>query len=331
MAGDQVDAATVRAILLEATRAPSAHNAQPWRVSEGKGRLVVWYADSDRLLADPDDRDGLMAMGAFLETFRLAAAARGVRVASKLALRRVDEGLVVAEVRLGGNVAGDDPLVATYAQRQCNRAAYARVPLPPALGTDLKQLGCVLLDPARVAPLVTRASVLAWRDSRFIRDLALWTRFTDRASDGMTVDCLDLSRSDQWALRFALRRGGLPAPVARLYASRDRRLTLFSGAMVALLAADRDPATLLDCGRRLVRAWITINATGHSWHPMSIVIDQPETAAELSRRLGGLDVVALFRAGFTTESAPWSGRRPLEQVLVPLADATITGGARSDA
>lgn len=286
---------------------------------------MVWYADSDRLLADPDDRDGLMAMGAFLETLRLAAAARGIGAASRVGLRRVDEGLVVAEVELGGEVSDDDPLAAVYAQRQCNRAPYARVPLPPALSADLKQLGCVLLDPSRVAPLVTRASVLAWRDSRFIRDLALWTRFTDRAPDGMTVDCLDLTTGDQWALRFALWRGGLPPPIARLYASRDRRLTLRSGAMVALLAEDRAPVTLLDCGRRLVRAWITINAAGHSWHPMSIVIDQPETAAEIRRRLGGLDVVALFRAGFTTEGAPWSGRRPLEQVLVPLADARATG------
>lgn len=292
---------------------------------------MVWYADSDRLLADPDDRDGLMAMGAFLETLRLAAAARGVGAASTVGFRRVDDGLVVAHVELGGEVAGADSLVATYAQRQCNRTPYARIPLPPALGADLKQLGCVLLDPARIAPLVTRASVLAWRDSRFIRDLALWTRFTDRAPDGMTVDCLDLSPIDQRALRFALWRGGLPAPVARLYASRDRRLTLLSGAMVALLAQDREPATLLDCGRRLVRAWITINAAGHSWHPMSIVIDQPETAAEISRRLGGANVVALFRAGFTTATVPWSGRRPLEEVLVPLSDASTTGGARSGA
>ena len=41
-----------------------AHNAQPWRLTElAADRYRVTYAYADKLLADPDDRDGLLAAG----------------------------------------------------------------------------------------------------------------------------------------------------------------------------------------------------------------------------------------------------------------------------
>ena len=50
----------------------------------------------------------------------------------------------------------------------------------------------------------------------------------------MTVDCLDLSRLDQVALKFALKRGRLPGWLARIYAKRDVLLTKASGAIAVL-------------------------------------------------------------------------------------------------
>jgi hypothetical protein len=183
------------------------------------------------------------------------------------------------------------------------------------LAKELEGLGNVLLDPKLIAPLVQRASVMAWKDSRFVTDLDEWTRFDEVSPDGMTVDCLDLNWFDQGALKFALRRGKLPGWLARVYAQRDVRLTSASGALAVLITMDRRPETLFECGRRLVRSWVTINAAGYSWHPMSIVIDQP-TVRELSEMIGGRDGVAIYRVGYTPKEAPWSKRRGLKSVLV---------------
>ena len=65
-----------RQVLTEALRAPSAHNAQPWRLAvRPDGSYQLHYNHLDYLPYDPDDRDAYLAIGAFLETAALAAAA----------------------------------------------------------------------------------------------------------------------------------------------------------------------------------------------------------------------------------------------------------------
>ena len=306
----------VRSALDAALRAPSAHNAQPWRLSRlDDGAYLLWYALADKLLADPDDRDGIMAMGGFYETLRLAAAHVGLKADLDFALREHPLGISLGTVRFAAVSVVSDPLGGAVSGRQCNRNPYSTGPLPPGLRASLEELGHLLLTPSAVAPLVARASMMAWKDSRFVTDLKEWTRFDDTSVDGMTVDCLQLSGVDQAALKFALARGRLPGGLARVYAERDVRLTRASGAMAVLVTDDREPETLFECGRRLIQSWTLINSLGYSWHPMSIVIDQP-TVSELTAMIGGGDPVAIYRVGHTARPAAWSKRRGLDSVLV---------------
>ena len=174
----------------------------------------------------------------------------------------------------------------------------------------------MLLSPEAVTGLVSRASVLSWRDRRFVSDLEEWTRFDDRSLDGMTLDCLRLGRMDRVALRVALRRRRLPTWLAWLYGQHEVRLTRSSAAMAVLTVESREPGALFECGRALIRSWTLINAAGYSWHPMSVVIDQP-TVTDLVPLVGGLDPVAIYRVGRTPKAAAWSKRRTLGTVLVP--------------
>ena len=309
-------ASEIRQEILEASlRAPSAHNAQPWRLSGiDEDSYLLWYAFADKLLADPDDRDGLMALGGFYETLCLAAESRGVGVAFAPGVVHHADGITLGTVTFGALAGEPDPLASAIATRQCNRHRYERTPLPPMLRAELEGLGNLLLAPGRVASLVRRASILAWRDERFITDLQTWTRFDDAAPDGMTLDCLNLDRFDTAALRLAFRLGKLPGWMGAAYAQHDVRLTRASSAMAVIVAADREPLTLFDCGRRLIRSWTLINSLGAAWHPMSIVIDQA-TVADLAELIGGRDPVALYRVGSTRDLAPWSHRRSLEATL----------------
>lgn len=305
-----------REILTAALRAPSAHNAQPWRLRAlGQNEYLLWYAFKDKLLADPDDRDGIMAVGGFYETMRLAAEHRGWTVERTFNIRTHDQGIDLVHLRMVPLDRSADPLAAAIEQRQSNRSAYDKQPLSETLTGELTALGNLLLDPGLIAPLVRRASVMAWKDPRFVTDLREWTRFDNVSPDGMTVDCLDLDKLDQRALKFALHRGRLPGWLARVYAQRDVRLTRASAAMAVLLTPDRKPETLFECGRKLIRSWTTINAHGFAWHPMSIVIDQP-TVTDLSRLIRGQDGVAIYRIGHANDPVPWSKRRGLQDVVM---------------
>ncbi len=311
-----IDPSTVTAVLQAAARAPSAHNAQPWRLTpRGEGRYLIWYAYADKLLADPDDRDGIMAVGGFYETLRLAAEHRSLAATFTPSVSHHEDGIGLGVIELQPLGGPPDPLASSIERRQCNRHRYVQAPLPKGLADGLVMLGNLLLEPSAVGPLVSRASVLSWRDRRFVSDLAGWTRFDDTSPDGMTFDCLRLNAFDVFALRVALALGRLPGWLAWCYAQRDVRLTRASGAMAVLLTDGRDPGTLFECGRRLIRSWTLINAAGFSWHPMSVVIDQA-TVGELGAMIRGRDPVAIYRVGLTPRRAAWSRRRPIEATIV---------------
>lgn len=297
-------------------RAPSPHNAQPWRFRRlGAGAFELLYWHEDKLLCDPDDRDAYLAIGTLLESMRLRASQIGSGLRFRPSFEVVPEGVRVGHVEIGG-AAEPDPLAAHLSSRRTNRQPYERKKLPGELQSELSELGCLFFDTDEMADLVDRASVLAWKDPNFTLDLSQWTRFTDTAEDGMTCRMLRLNIIDQQFLRLALRLGTLPSWLAHLYALRDVYLTRMSGAMAVLTAPDMSPESLLDAGRRLLCSWLVITARGYASHPMSIVIDQ-STKGELAKRIDNPLPVAIFRVGHTSKPAEASGRRKLEAVLVP--------------
>ncbi len=73
---------TARTILHHASLAPSGHNSQPWRVRiEGPDAWTVEVDERRRLPAvDPDNRELLLSIGAFVENLSIAAGASGLAV-----------------------------------------------------------------------------------------------------------------------------------------------------------------------------------------------------------------------------------------------------------
>ena len=305
-------------ILSAALRAPSAHNAQPWRlVVRPDGGYELHYDHLDYLPHDPDDRDAYLAIGAFLETLSLAAQRHGYRSEVAPRYERTGSDLFVGEVRLRPARPAEpvDPLAEAAAYRCTNRYPFDRSPIPSTLRSELERAGCVLVPPRRMARLVARASVLSWRDRRFVSDLDRWTSGDPQAPVGMTPAGLPLTRVEWAALRLAFRAGRLPSPLALLYCSRDVRLLRRAQAVAVLGATDLRPQALVDAGRRLLRCWVAITAAGYAYHPISVAVDRPETAPDVAAASGIPVPVAVFRVGHPTRPAPVSNRRPLAEVL----------------
>jgi nitroreductase len=305
-------------VLTEALRAPSAHNAQPWRIAVLSGPVYQLHYDHlDYLPYDPDDRDAYLALGAFCETLALAAQRHGLRASFTPVFQRAGSDLLAGQIRFRVASPGEpaDPLAGPAADRRTNRHPYDRTPLPEELCAALAGLGCVLVPPGSMARLVARASTLSWRDRRFVSDLDRWTTGDPAAPAGMTPAGLPLTRFEWAALRLALRAGKLPAPIALAYSARDIRLLARARAVAVLGAADMSAATLFDAGRRLLRCWVTIAAAGFAYHPISIAVDRPETAPDVAAQAGVPVPVAVFRIGHPRQAAPPSNRRALADVL----------------
>jgi hypothetical protein len=256
-------------------------------------------------------------MGTFCETLALAAQAQGLAAEITPVLSRSGSDLHVADLRLAP-AATRDPLATHVGARATNRTRYRPEPLPAALTTELAQLGCVLVPTRRVARIVQRASTLSWRDRRFVGDLDAWIRADPDSPDGMTPRQLGLARYEWLALRAAFRLGRVPRGLAGSYGAREVRLLRDAPAVAVLCAASDDPADLLEAGRRLLRAWVTICARGFAYHPISVAIDRPETRPAVAELAGtGGTPVALFRIGRPTGPAGPSNRVKLADVVVP--------------
>jgi hypothetical protein len=305
--------------LCAALRAPSAHNAQPWRlVPSADDTYELHYDHVAYLPHDPDDRDAYLTMGAFYETLALSAERHGYLCTFEPRFERDGSDLFVGVVHVAVAPAGfrPGPLAAVVGDRVTNRRPYRRVPLPPMLAEDLAAHGCALIAPGSVLPMLRDASVASWMDPQFVKDLKRWMRFDDRdACDGMMPHALALGFLDRAGLRFALWRGRLRRPAARVYAHRDLALARASSTLAVLGAASMQPVDLFEAGRRLLRSWTIVSAAGYSTHPLSIVIDRPETAPRLAEASGVPVPVALFRVGYPSRGVPRSNRRPLGEVL----------------
>jgi len=307
-----------RRVLTAALRAPSAHNAQPWRIRVRGEHYELHYDHHDYLPFDPDDRDAYLCMGAFCETLALAANAEGLVADIRPVLGRTGPDLHVADVSLrrpDGELPAD-PLAGVLVGRATNRSRYTAEPLPAELTAALDELRCELVSARQVARIVRQASVLSWRDRRFVADLRAWIRPDPTAPDGMTPAQLGLAGYEWLALLVALLLGRLPAPLARVFGSRDVRL-LGDAPAVAVLCADSDaPVDLVAAGRRLLRAWVTICAYEFGYHPISIAIDQTDTRPAVAALAGDRGTpVAMFRIGRPTAPAAASNRVALAAVL----------------
>jgi nitroreductase len=307
-------------ILTAALRAPSAHNAQPWRLVEDEAMQCyeLHYDHTDYLPYDPDDRDAYLCLGAFVETLSLAAIRHGQRARFDGVFSRAGSDFFVGRISLRPAHSGDagDVLAEPAVDRHTNRSEYDTTPLPAALVEELHVLGCVMVVPDAMSRLVAKASVCAWRDPRFVDDLHTWMKLDDNAAPvGMTPAGLPLTRVETAGLRLAFKAKRLPALLARVFASRDVRLLRHATTVAVLQADGLAPQELFDAGRRLLRAWVAIGAVGFACHPISIAVDRTETVGDVAAISSTPCPVAVFRVGHPTGEAPRSNRRPLTDVL----------------
>lgn len=310
-------------------RAPSAHNTQPWLVTvddggAGVARLRVGWDERRHLThGDPTRRDLMLGLGALVQSLVTVAADLGhtlevawdvdVDARAAAVLRRVGP----SEPQGPGRWHGADLLA-----RRTARCAY-REPwvtggqvAEVAAAADLPESAeLALIDPAwveRCLPVADRWGL----EGPAAEELAEWLRLTPRhpryTADGLSDEALGLSRLEALGLRTATTR-----PVRRLL-SRTGAVRLLAaaatarplGTVVALTAPPGQPLSELGrLGEGLLRVWLAAADRGWSAHPLSVLIDCPQTRTAWPAQ-GGRTPYAVFRLGRPTRPAPASARLP---------------------
>lgn len=289
-------------------RAPSAHNTQPWTVTvTGDARLAIgWEAARALPLGDPTGRDLMLSLGCVAEALAVVAADLGFAAHVDWAVDRAAcrAGTVVLT---GADQSADllsGELLMALRERRTARGQHVQHPsadeveaLAGTAGVDAVVLPGALVD--ELLPVADRWSM----EGPAADELAQWLRL-DRADpryvqDGLSDRALELSRPEAVGLRWAmhpriapwLRRTGAMRVLARQATVRP------VGTVVALTdPADLSDEELAELGRRLLRLWLVADRSGWSAHPLSQLLDCPQTQVALGGALGAVPY-AVFRLG----------------------------------
>ncbi len=320
-------------LLAYAVTAPNAHNKQPWLVRLGPGEMEL-YVDPLRLLpqTDPHHRQIMISQGTFVETARIAASHLHLSMETTLLPDAKNDAATgscpTAAMKWKTDAAViEDPLFSFIEIRQTNRRPYDAVPLPESTHQDL--IDVIQADGFRLLWIEdeqTRSSVAGWMAEAMRNE-----SFNDDAH-GENVSMI---RFDEEELRehrdgFAFEHlglTGLSLLLARLFTARktafDRsfrersselaRKAAFSAPAIGILASPGS-SRLDEITSGIVFARIHLAAArlGLALHPMSQILEVPETREALVRRIGIQEVPQMvFRIGWAP-SAPFTPRRRLD-------------------
>ncbi|WP_184719980.1 hypothetical protein [Caulobacter sp.] len=318
-----MDPELLRALVAEASLAPSVHNIQPTRWRADKGRVLVVADPARRLpVGDPEGRDVAVSHGCAVEGFRLAAVARGLAVQ----VAPGDDGVAVLGLAKGGEV---DPLGAFVGMRRTYRGRFqadggTREACARLAGPDL----IVIEEPraiAEIAALYDDASLRWFRKADYRAELVSWMRLSRRdanwARDGLNAEAMEMSPFEAVGAGLVLRPGVFEA-LDRLGAAGAlvaEAPVVRSATAVALLHRPVDEPPF-ETGRHFYRTWLSFTAAGLSASPMAVLADDLDAAATLAREYGlGPDrrLITAFRLGLAPRrDLPPKPRLPLDSLIL---------------
>ena len=329
------------ALVRNAVLAANAHNAQPWTFRLATDGIDV-FADTSRGLGamDPLEREMHVSLGCAVENLAVAASAAG-RTATVTWLPSPGDPTHVARVDLAATVDPPSTLGSAIASRNTRRGPYdTRRTLAQgqldALGSLADGRDVEVVWWTQDAPMTTfgdltvRATEAIIADEQQAADDFAWYRTSwseiQLRKDGITID-----PSGQTPLVRALAK---LVPVSRvqnnagwLRGTRDSQVPT-AAAFGALVVDDaHDPLRGLQAGRVWQRLALEATRAGVGVQPLCQVLERIDREAELglppdiTPALGALlphgrHAVMTFRAGYPTDEALASPRRPAREVVL---------------
>ncbi|QXV56701.1 hypothetical protein [Amycolatopsis sp. TNS106] len=305
-----------------AVRAPSPLNTQPWRFVVDRDRIEVWL-DRGRVLriADPDAREARLSCGAAMFNLMISLRSNGKTLALRV-LPKPDEPDLLAELEIDGDRFSSPEerrLAEVVFRRHTNRRPFLDRPVPVWARTTLRAAALVeggLLElfgrgdrANAVARVLHRAEAAQARNGAFQAEVALWTRRTANAPDGVQAPT-----------------GPPPAhriPAQESFVTAESKSEGGEPVLGAVLTADGGPAADLRAGMVLQRVLLTATAAGLATSFVGRPFETPETRAAMDRifaDLGRPHTVVRFGYG---RPVPMTARRQVGEVLLRRSEASL--------
>ncbi len=313
-------------ILYYASLAPSGHNSQPWFVRvEGPGEWVVGV-DSDRQLrvVDPDNREALLSIGAFLENLVLASGYFGYdSTLEVIASTRSDTDLV--RVRL----AKGKPTNITLDSLESRRTLKTGMLTREIRGQDVDDFKSAAGNGVHYFPressharCMTDAAVENFRrqfeNKAAVAEMARWTRLSDsdaaRLRDGLTTDGMEINGITGWIVRHFMGPEDVKGPSWREKAVEKAAVQAGQGGgWMVITSNGTGIPDIIDAGRRFQRMALIARKKNIAIHPMTQVLEEIHGQNSIRKNHGPAMVPQfMLRVGYVNSYPdPVSLRRPV--------------------
>jgi hypothetical protein len=304
----------------EATRAPSAHNTQPWHFRVRR-ECVELIADRSRALPvnDPDDRELTISCGAALFTLRVALAARGYSAYVETLPVASDPDLLARITPVTGytdHIEDTAMLMPAVEQRRTYRKAFIQEDMPltrinllcEAANRESATLVALVEDSRRRAlvELVEQADQKLWQDARWRRELSAWMH-PRRRGEGFGIPGLAHAAAQLVARTFDPGTGN---------AARGEQILEGSPLLVVLCSPADTPLDWLAAGQALQR--VLLRACTDDMQ--ASYLNQPLHLADYREKVAGMVPLAgmpqiILRLGRPADQLAPVVRRPLDYVM----------------
>ena len=316
-------------ILELASLAPSGHNTQPWGIKMIEPHTWIITSDEQRWLAavDPDQRETLLSIGAFIENLVLAAECYGYEIDLKL-LAKTTKNTDIAKVNLNkiNSHSPNNKLVERIKRRRVVRKGY----LAKEIGqNDLRYI--INDDSARfhyVPPhseqgrYLSEGTIEANRQQAYRNEaqeeLAKWIRWSNgeakRFRDGLTPEGMEITGLAGWYVRHFYRRenvltkGFREATVKHVIEQVGAQ-----GGWLVMTSEESTVANLLETGRLFQQMFLRVRDRMIAVHPMTQMLEETQWKDSVAEQLGLAGRVQfILRVGYVeTYPDPVTLRRPV--------------------
>ncbi|MFN0067954.1 MAG: nitroreductase, partial [Limisphaerales bacterium] len=250
-------------ILLLASLAPSGHNTQPWFVQYLEP--YRWTIGNDRRkwlpAVDPEQRETLLSLGAFLQNLELAAGSFGYACRWTL-LATINQDERVMEVQLVKAGSGNLASIESMKNRRTLRSGFSRDALRKEdvahLVAGESEFIHYLPATGKAAGFINEQTVeanrlQAYRDPAQ-QELADWIRFSSadarKYRDGLTTGSMEIEGMAGWAVRnFYGQASVLKNSFRERGIDQVRKEVAASAGWILITSQDSSVASLLERGR----------------------------------------------------------------------------------
>jgi hypothetical protein len=317
-------------ILHYASLAPSGHNSQPWYVRWTRDREIIIGADGTRRLpaVDPNNREMMLSLGAFVENLSLAAGDVGYEAQTEVVAKSpFEQEILRVTLQKADPVPYPlDRLTSRRTAKHGYRSKELRKEDVEALAKPLDGRLFYFPPGSEHARCIAEGTVEAFRAQterdEAQQELVKWLRLSDEAAerhrDGLTTQGMEIQGLKGWFVRnFTKPEDFMKQSMRNKSIDMTRKMVEEGGGWFIITSPGESLADLIEAGRGFERMALLARERGVAVHPMTQILEEEIGRKEIAANHdAGMIPQFVLRVGYLDPYPdPVSPRRPVSWFL----------------